>query len=91
MLSLEQNAEASAELHGLNFAFMMHAACDNDPVCKKLTLRTQKPAHFSSDIYARDFEKGEYECELCAWEPRHLRVLLLVWAMERSGMAAGGC
>ena len=66
MLSLEQIAEAAAELHGLNFAFMMHAACDNDPVCKKLTLRTQKPAHFSSNIYARDFEKGEYECELCA-------------------------
>ena len=65
MLSLEQIAEASAELHDLNFVFMMHAACDNNPVCKKLTLRRHKPAHFSSDIYARDFETGEYECEVC--------------------------
>ena len=66
MLSLEQIAEASAELHDLNFVFMMHAACDNNPVCKELTLRRHRPAHFSSDIYARDFETGEYECEVCA-------------------------
>ena len=66
MVSLEQIAEACADLHDLNFVFMMHTACDNNPMCKKLNLLKHRPAHFSNDIYARDFETGEYECEVCA-------------------------
>ena len=65
MLSLEQIAEACADLHELNLAFKQYMACDNNPVCKELILQKHSPPHFSSDIFDRDFETGEYQCDLC--------------------------